>query len=293
MAPIYRPWVLVVAKISNESRRQYLEHIAPYKDSIDKLINKETRIEASFAEADRQDPYKLLELSTDNLTVISLYIAMNHISLSLLGIKNETALNNARKTCYKAVIHMEQVFTNLIDVPFSEYKDSLDSVPSFSEFERYKLVRKLGFSIAIVRDGFGENTRWKWSLVELDGRLATVAKNILNLRMIVEDLDPRADKYRERNEYFNLVWRLLQESADSYRIKYEVSTGRRDDFRIAIQYLSAMRRLAYTLGRQHEAMDLKQKIDTWKDKMEADEKNQERKQRLQHLEDKPSAKTYS
>ncbi len=283
-----------MAKISNESRRRYLESIIPYRDSISKISNKESRIEALFAEENRKDPYKILDLVADNLTVISLYIAMNYSSLAMLGIKNETSLNNARKTCYKALIHLEQVFTNLIDAPFSEYKEALDSASSFPEFDRYQLVRKTGFSIAIVRDSLGENTRWKWSLVELEGRLATVAKNTLNLRVLVEDLDPRAEKYKERSEYFNLVLRLLQESADNYRIKYEISTGRRDDFRIAIQYLSAIRRLAHALGNQHEAMDLKQRIDTWHDKMEADEKNQEKKQRLQHLRSsKPSAEDQS
>lgn len=268
-----------MAKISNEAKKIYFERIAPYKKIINNSLVQESRIEAMLTSSDPGDVYKRLDLAADNLKTISFYVIMNTLSVSLLGMKNDAALNDARKTCYKALINLERVFTNFVDVPFSEYKDALGATASFPELERYALIRKTGLSIALVRDGFGENSRWKWSLVELDGRLAVVAKNTLNLRTLIEGMDPRAEGYRERTEFFNLTWRLLQESADSYRKKYEVSTGRMDDFRIAISYLSVLRRLAATLGRKHQAMDLKRKIEAWKEKMEKDDQVHEEKQR--------------
>ncbi|OQX28528.1 MAG: hypothetical protein B0D92_08425 [Spirochaeta sp. LUC14_002_19_P3] len=275
-----------MAKISNEAKRKYFQRITSYKKTIERLTDKETQVEKTLKDSDPDRPYKLIELSEDNLTVISIYNIINSLSLVILGIKNESALNDARKTCYKAIIHLEHVFTNYIDVPFSEYSEALQSAAKIPEFKRYELIRKIGFSIDQVRDALGENSRWKYSLVELDSRLAILARNNINLRTIIEGMDPRVEGYRIRIEFLNLTIRMLENAAVSYRKKYELSTGRMDDFKTAINYLSAQRRLASTLGRIDEAAELKRKIDIWREKMENDDKNKtekERQQRLQQL----------
>jgi hypothetical protein len=265
-----------VAKVNEEARKKYFEHIAPYKKIINELDDKESRIEAILKGNDAGEPYKRLSLAEDHLTMVSYYLVMNSLSVSLLGVKNENALNDGRKTCYRTIIQLEKVFTNLVDVPFGDYEDALKATASFPETQRYDLIRKAGLSVALVRDAFGENSRWKWSFVELDARLATVAKNCLNLKTLVQGMDPRAEHYRERIEFFNLARRMLQSSADDYRLKYEVSTKRMDDFRVAISYLGALQRLSLLLGRQQEAANLKKKIDIWKERMETDHKNSEK-----------------
>lgn len=272
-----------MAKVNEEARKKYFEHIAPYKKNIGELADKEARIEAIIKGNDAGEPYKRLSLAEDNLISISYYLAMNFLSLSLLGVKNENALNDARKTCYKAIIQFEKVFTSLVDAPFGDYEEALAATASFPEIQRYDLVRKTGFAISLVRDSFGENSRWKWSMMELSARLSAVAKNCLNLKTLLQGMDPRAEGYRERIEFFNLVRKMLQSSADNYRLKYEVSTNRMDDFRIAISYLGALQRLSLLLGRQNEAMGLKRKIDIWREKMENDHKNSEQASRLRRL----------
>ncbi len=272
-----------MGKLSIESKEKYSKSITPYRNTIKKLLLEDSQYEAKIASGKSPNPYEILKLVENDLTIISFQLVMNSVSLAQLGLKNEVALNDARKTCYKAIIKLERVFTNFVDVPFSEYEDSLKAVSSVSELERCKLIKKAGFSIAMVSDGFGENSRWKWSLVELEARLAVVGKNTLNLKTLFSGMDPRSEGYQERVHYFNLIWRLLENSADQYRKKYELSTGRMDDFRIAINYLSTLRRLAVTLNRQQEVVVLKRKIETWKEKMEKDDQNMERKQRFQRL----------
>jgi hypothetical protein len=272
-----------VAKVNEEARKKYFEHISPYKKNISELSDKEERIEAILKGNDAGEAYKRLSLAEDSLISISCYLVMNSLSISLLGVKNENALNDARKTCYKTIIQLEKVFTALVDAPFGEYEETLSATASYPEMKRYDLIRKTGFSISMVRDSFGENSRWKWSMVELEARLAAVAKNCLNLKTLVQGMDPRAENYRERIEYFNLVRKLLQGSADNYRMKYEVSTNRMDDFRIAISYLGALQRLSLLLGRQNEATGLKRKIDIWREKMESDHKKIERDSRMRRM----------
>lgn len=272
-----------MAKVNEEARKKYFELIAPYKKGIGELNDKESRIESILKGSDAGESYKRLALAEDNLTIVSNYLVMNSLSVSLLGVKNENALNDARKACYRAIIQLEKVFTDLMDVPFGDYEEALKSTASFPETQRYLLIRKTGLAINLVKDGFGENTRWKWSIVELESRLATVAKNTLDLKTLVQGMDPRSEGYRERIEYFNLVRKQLQYSADEYRRKYEVGAGRSDDFRKAISFLGALQRLSRLLGRQDEANSLKRKIDIWKGKMENDHKNSELASRQQRL----------
>ena len=278
-----------MAKVNEEARKKYFERIAPYNKTINELSDKESRIEAMLKVDAGGEPYKRLALAADNLRVVSRCLVINTLSVSLLGVKNENALNDARKTCYKAVIQLEKVFTNFVDVPFGEYEAALQACESFPEMQRFELVRKTGLSIALVKDGLGENSRWKWSIVELEARLAAVAKNSLNLKTLVQGMDPRAEGYRERIEFFNLTRKILQGAADSYRLRYEVSTGRMDDFRTAISYLGALQRLSLLLGRANEAAALKRKIGIWKEKMESDQKNSEKTARRPPASAEPSS----
>ena len=60
-----------------------------------------------------------------------------------------------------------------------------------------------------------------------------------------------------------LVKKLLQQSADRYREKYELSTMRLDDIKKAILFLAAMKRLHALLGEVEEAEVVKKKMLTW------------------------------
>jgi hypothetical protein len=200
---------------------------------------------------------------------------MNSLSVALLGVKNEAFLNEARKGCYKCIIYLEEAVTPFVDVPFSEYEEHLARIDGFKDEPKYKLIRKLGFAIQSVMDELGENSKWKWSFVELEGRYATVAKNLLNLKTIVAGMDPRVEGYAIRVAHLNLAKRLLQQAADRYRQKYELSTVRADDFKLAIGYLSALRRIHIVLGESEDSDELRKKIEIWKTKMETDSRKRE------------------
>jgi len=272
-----------VAKVKEEAKKKYFERIAPYRKSINELKDKERRIEAVLKGNDAGDPYKRLSLAEDNLTAASYHLVMNSLSVSLLGVKNEGALNDAKKACSLAIIQFEKVFTDLIDVPFSDYEDFLKSTVSFPEMKRYDLVRKAGLALSIVKDSFGEKSKWKWPMIELEARLAVIAKNSLDLKTLVQGMDPRSEGYRERIEFFNMTRKMLQKAADDYRLKYELVTTRADDFRKAISYLGSLKRLSMLLGRQNEAVNLKRKIEIWKKKMDSDHKIREDASRISRV----------
>ena len=73
---------------------------------------------------------------------------------------------------------------------FPELSVSLDKISELSDEKRFDIVKKLGFTIDMIKDAFGENSKWKWSFVELEGRFATVAKNMINYKTLVSGMDP-------------------------------------------------------------------------------------------------------
>ncbi len=261
-----------MAKVSKEARDRYNEKIREYKNILEDFKLQDSQLEKMIANADSAVSYKRLSLADVNLNMVSYYVMMNGLSLELLDVKNENFLNDARKTCYRVVIEMEKIVSDYIDVPFSDYEDRLEELADYDETSRYRLIQKIGFAIDSVIDGFGKNSKWRWSFVELQGRYAVVAKNIINMKKLKENLDPRAEHYETVNAHLKLVKQLLSQSADDYRKKYELSTSRIDDFQRGINFLAALRRIEMSMGNPGESEQLKKKIDIWKNKMNQDDK---------------------
>lgn len=269
-----------MGKISSEAKKKYFEKLKVYKEEVERIKRQEENLEKVAETGQAGTEYKLITLADVNLNLVSYYLLMNSLSLTLLGVKNEAYLNDARKGCYKAIIHLEKVVSNYVDVPFSDYEDMLETISQVDDEARFFLIRKLGYSIQSVVDGFGENSKWKWSFVEIEARYATVTKNMINLKTYISGMDPRIKGYETRLAHMELTMELLQKAADGYRQKYELSTLRLDDFKIAISYLSAIRRIHSLMGDSEDAESMKKKIEIWRAKMETDLKKSEQASRV-------------
>lgn len=264
-----------MAKISNESRHLYFEKAKKYRETIDTILLREKNILAVIDKDSNGASYKRLMLADEMLNLASNYLVLNGISAIMLGVKNEEALNEARKALYKCVIYLEEIVTGLIDVPYSDYEEKLAEIASFDAARRYGLVRKLGLAIRLVEDAYGENTKWKWAFVELEGRFAAVAKNLFDLKAATLNLDPRAADYETTVYHLRTLKRLLMQAADRYREKYELSTNRIDDFKQAIAFLGSLKRINALLGDRDEAESVKKKAEIWSAKLDSDQKKKE------------------
>jgi len=265
-----------MAKISGEAKQRYFDKVQEYKKAAEGILEHEKSIRATIRGEEPGEQYKRLTLADERLNLASYYLLLNRVSVGLLGVKNEAFLNDARKSCYQAVIYLEEVVTSYTDAPFSEYSEYLEKIDDLEDTKRHDLMRKLGFTIQSVENDFGDNSKWRWSFVELEGRFAVVCKNIIDMKQLLAKLDPRVDGYESRVAHLKLAKELLQRAADRYREKYEISTTRIDDFKLAIEFLGALRRLHIVLGEADNAEVVKRKMDVWKSKMETDERQQTR-----------------
>lgn len=264
-----------MGKITDIDRNVYHEKVKVYNLNIRSLLKTE---EDMIHEAKKNEPggiYKKLVLADEMLNLASNYMAVNGVSFVVLRGRNEEALNDARKSLYKAVIYLEETVTNYVDAPFSDYEEKVATIETYDENERYRLIRKFGLAIDLLERAYGDNSKWRWTFVELEGRFAVVAKNMIDLRNVMINTEPESPYYDSTVYHLRLVKKLLAQSADRYREKYELSTGEMPDFKTGIYFLSALRRLHIVLSESEEAEEIKKKINIWTNKLDADMKKRE------------------
>lgn len=262
-----------MAKIAAGARDEFNAKSEPYKEEIEKTLKREKEILSSITPDASDTGERRVILAEEMIYIATIYLTINSLSEELLAVKNTDALNESRKTLYKAVIYLEEIVTNIIDAPYSDYEEALTAIENINIEKRFFIVRKLGLAIRMLIDAYGENTKWKWAFVELNGRFAVVAKNMLEIKEASRVFfDPSAPNYDVTVYYIQLVRKLIAQSADQYHQRYEFSTHRMDDMQKALLYIAAQRRFCIIFDEKDEAEELKKKGRVLKEKMELDHK---------------------
>ena len=246
------------------------DQIAAYLGAIDGMLREEQKMLQTIIEDDPVSSIKRIELAELMLNIASNHIVISGVCLAVINQRSEEALNEARKALYKCITYLEAVVTGYVDAPYSEYEKKIDDIDIVTPEKRYLLMRKMGITIELLKNAYGDNNKWKWTYVELEGRFAVVAKNIINMRDVVANSNLESEHYEPTIHHLALIKKLLLQTADRYREKYELSTGNIDDFRMGINFLSALRRLYFILGDQVESINIKKKFDTWNQKLTSD-----------------------
>lgn len=262
-----------MGKMITESREICNIKCEPYKNMISEALEREKNMLSSMTHDNAGKGYKRLILAEDMIGVATYFVTINNLTVEFVHSKNNDALNDARKSLYKAIIYLEEIVTNQIDAQPLDLEGKLAEISNTPLEKRYYIVRKLGLAISLLIDAFGDNSKWRWSFVELQGRFATVTKNLIDMKKACKDyFDHNSPDYENTVLYIKLVRSLIDQSATAYRDRYELSTHRIDDIRLAINYLIAGRRVAILMGNAEEGEEMKKKALVWKEKMESDHK---------------------
>jgi hypothetical protein len=136
----------------------------------------------------------------------------------------------------------------------------------------------MGLAIDMFKWEYGENSKWKWMFVDLDGRCAVIAKNSIDMRTLTADLALTADNYETTYYYVKMVKTLLNQSAEQFRQKYELSSQRPEDFERSVNFLNALKRLHLTLDERTEAEEIRKTIEVWNYKLNTDIRKKKGKQ---------------
>ncbi|MDR2517981.1 MAG: hypothetical protein LBD13_01020, partial [Spirochaetaceae bacterium] len=259
-----------MAKDSDGVRSQYLEKIKTHKAAIDRILKWEKQTLQEIQQNPENAVTKRLNLADGMFNLTSYHIILNTVSQAILKKNNEDALGEARKSINKGLGYLEELVSGYVDAPFSDYEERVSALDTVNSAERYRLVRKMGLTIQLFENSFRENSKWKWSFVEVEGRFAAITKNILDLKNINANTDPRSINYEPTVYHLRLVKKLLNDAADRYRERYEQSTDHINDFQMSLNFMNALRRLHIILGESYEAETIKKKLDVWEVKLQSD-----------------------
>ena len=263
-----------------DNKQQFDTEIHLMKSKIDEINRKIKYLESKH---DDNENLNILQIASFYIDLVSIYCAMTDLSLNLLGYKNESYLDMGRKGMYKALILMEGVVSNAIDIPLNENYELLSMLEDFSDNDRLKLIRKIGYTISLLKDRYGEKSKWKWSFVEIEGRYAVVAKNFFNFRRYQQKNDPNIEGFDDRYDYLLLVKDLLTMSSNRYREKYELTNHSPEDMKKAIDFLRALKRIHILFKENNDVQSVTKRIELWSQKLEADIKLQEKQMKKQML----------
>ncbi len=252
-----------MGKITDQQRQDFQDKITFYKTKIDEISGTIKNLSLDIVKNKEKEPMHRLQIANAILNQISIFCSMNELSVYVLGVKNTAYLDKARQLIYEALMNFEKVVTNYLDVPFNDYADNLAKISDFSDKDRLNFIKKIGFSIDRVKDDFGENSKWKWSFVEVEARFATVAKNLFDMRRFQKLDDPRELGFQDRRAHLAIVQKLLTDASNSYREKFELSTKDIEDLKKAIDCQKALLRINQLLGDTDKIDNCRKQIDVW------------------------------
>ncbi|MCX7679080.1 MAG: hypothetical protein N2316_07650 [Spirochaetes bacterium] len=265
--------------VSRAEKAAFNDYITQYKKKIDESLKKIKELEQIKKKMPRIAAYKDVEIVLEYIRIVLLYIKQNDASVEIMQVKKEKALNEARKTFYKAIQVMESIVGSDVDRSLTDNEEYLANIYKLTPAHILKIVNCFNEVLDVLIDRMGAGSKWKWSFVDLFGRLAVMTRNLINFSDTQKYRDPRTEFYRERQQLLAICKNNLKEAALKFRTKYEQSTKATTDILKSIDLLSALRKIHVLFGESEEAKKIKITIDAMKQKIEEQEKEEEQKKK--------------
>lgn len=272
-----------MAKITQEQRSIYQQRIKYYKNKIEDIKKVINSLKTELIKDKSKEGVFRFKIANMILNSITYYCSMNEISVHLLEVKNTAFLEKARQQLYEVIINIENIVSNYLDVPFGEYEEKLEALAIISDKKKLDFVKKLGYCIDLVKADFGENTKWKWSFVEIDGRFAVITKNIFDLKKFQKLDDPRNEGYQERKTHFSFIQKNLNNASQENRDKFELVTKNIEDLKKGIDFQKSLLRLNQLTGDDKQIEMGKKQIDVWNNILEKTEEQMEEEKKRKNL----------
>ena len=171
-----------MAKISEAAKADCTRMQNKYKNLLagieSKLVNAEKdllTLEDNFEIASKKIEAAVLYIQASAYIATICYIAIEYID-----VRSDNQLNDGRRYINKAIMLLEEVFGNHTDDSLTlndeihEYlKDKL------SDEWKYHFICSFGYIIDYFKYCYGENSKWLQNFIEIEGRFATLGKNMI------------------------------------------------------------------------------------------------------------------
>jgi len=258
--------------ITKEQRDKFANESATIQGQINQIIEEIKELEKKISESEEfEAPYIQFSICEKILDVIDLYLKIHDTHLKIIGLKHENSLDEARKKIMEIFIRLESITSNIIDLELSEVVKKQKTFALYKDEQRLELVQRAFYLIERIEKGYGENSKWIMTFVDIRGRAAVVAKNLLDYIALRAKNDPREEGFNERRKLREIVEQKLIQSAKEYRERYEVSGHNREDMKKALDFLRALARMYIAENKRTELDKIKRTIQIWSEKFKKDQ----------------------
>jgi hypothetical protein len=256
---------MTTKKSEDKIREHYNECVVPCNAAIKALLKREKDVTLACRSHPTDEALQQFALANSMLDLTSQYIALDGIMKAIHSRRDEGALNEGRKSIFKAIIALESVIQAPVDAMFNEYEENLAKIASIGINQRYRFCRKLELTIALLKNAYGANTKWRWSFVDVEGRSAAVVKSLFDIKNYYSsNVDITSPEYETTVWYLDLVQQLLENAADRFHERFELATKNVMDLFWSVRYLSALERVCALMNNRDKAEEIKRKYTSWK-----------------------------
>ena len=263
-------------KISDVSKAECVKMQQTYKAVLSKYEEEISKIESELLKKENE-----LEIKEEKLKLALLYIkstsqlcAICSISNTYLKSKPEASLNEGRKNITTALVLLEAVFTNQIDRELTHNEDVLEYLADkINDKWKYQFITSFGYTITYLKYIYGDDSKWKWNFTEINTRFSIIIKNMISYKTYLRDFNPGIEFYEYRVKLMRLNKKLLIESADAYKMKYELTDKMPSDMQMAINISAVLRKIYMYLGEMDDANKQKKIHDILHKKLNDDKGN--------------------
>ena len=248
--------------MSIANRKIYDSKIKPYKEKIAQVSNNVDKLKVElFTVSDHKWEERIsltLQINDLLLTDACNQILISLISKDVMGTKSDTNLEQARKHCSAIIQNWEGIVGRHIDTSPAEQSEVMQHInKKISNIQRFHQFQMVGFTINRLERLYGDSSKWKWTFVDLEGRLIAALKNSMDLRGLIKNVDPTSVHYHSHRSILELIRQRLDDMAERYRNKYELTRKTTDDMKKALQFVAFHRRLCNLISDSEKAEILK------------------------------------
>lgn len=263
-----------MSRITDEQRSECTKKQDVYRSQIGQIVSEES---VALDGISLLDPvaaaHTRYKLANSMVNLASLHFHIAELSIQLLDVKTDEPLVDARKAIYKSLTYLEEIVTNYLNVPFSDYAENTALLSDISISEKFVLIRKIGLAIDMVAGTFNDSSKWKSTFVELQGRLAIVAKNMVDMPELVREFfDMQSDDHPMAVHYINLLKNLYAKSIEDYNDRFDLITHSPDDIRLGANFADTYVRILTAIADNEGASDIKKQAQYLYDKYDANTK---------------------
>ena len=265
--------------IDQEVKIEYNKHIAEEKKIISELDKAISELKKKIHKDKKLAPLLRIGVILHLLQRIEVRLKMNEAFEQMMGNKNQSFLDEARRDIYQIFSQGEGIVTLKIDESVDFNREMLDAIKPFNIKQRLNMYKHIKKVIRDLIHAYGENTKWKWSFPELWTKAAIIAKNIFDFREFQANKDPRKEFYYDIQEFLQVIKTDLFFAAKEYAKKFRLSTQSTNDIMMGVRLLEDLRRISSLTGDQELFKKSKAGIESYKSSLRAEEEKKQGKEK--------------